>query len=160
MLLCIEHTGGAHIPVYYILQYEPGWCIAVSRRFNIFYTFIMKLRANPVIKFKANRIIAAPNKFASIVCMHFSRSWCGRNSIRTGEIDFRVVGRRQRHCSSCLPSHLLKLTDGQTNTSTEWFLILFIDKIHWTERKILQITFLNSIINATNCLLNQRSQAS
>lgn len=38
---------------------------------NIFYTFIMKLRANPVIKFKANRIIAAPNKFASII-LHFS----------------------------------------------------------------------------------------
>lgn len=31
----------------------------------------MKLRANPVIKFKANRIIAAPNKFTSII-LHFS----------------------------------------------------------------------------------------
>lgn len=108
----------AYIPIHNMCT-RLVYC-SVSR-FNIFYTFIMKLRANPVIKFEANRIIAAPNKFASIVCvcingiLHFSRSWCGRNSIRSGEIDSYVVGRRQRRCSSCPPSHLLKLTDGWAN---------------------------------------------
>lgn len=111
----------SHVPTSHICS-ELIVHIAHSLQY-IFYTFIMKLRANPVIKFKANRIIAAPNKFASILLRIFScclfLAVCGCTAIppyTQWEIDFRVCSRptpMRSRCSRCFFFAPL-LFDGQT----------------------------------------------
>lgn len=135
---------------------------------NIFYTFIMKLRANPVIKFKANRIIAAPNKFASII-LHFSLTLVRLQFNPHVKSIFVVVAdakrrrrcrrRHHRRCSNhflctsflCLPACLPMC--GRLLFQRNVF-ALFIDgctQFKWQCKFFLLIHFFDTETNGTEC---------